>query len=66
MSDSREYVNELIKDAAYEAVKHSELFDVLSNAEVDAKADELAKLIRARVDTFLVENETALAVAEVV
>lgn len=64
MNEQREYQNELLAEVAYQLVRDSELFDVLSNAEVDATAEQLAAKLRSVADAWLVEQETAAALKE--
>lgn len=64
MSEQREYQNTLIHEASYQIVKDSELYAVLKNSELDAKADELAAKLRSVADDWLVEQETAEALEE--
>lgn len=58
MSDKRKYVNELIRDAAYNAVINSELFN-LPNAKMDAHTEALFAKLRAVVDDYLIQNEAS-------
>ena len=54
------HLNDLIADAAYEAVKQSELFETLRNAEVDAKAEELAAHLRRTIEEWLNAQQEAV------
>lgn len=57
--ENREYLNELIHDVSYEAVRQS-LLDQLPNDQMDAKADELAEWIWKIVDTWRDREVAAL------
>lgn len=58
--ENREYLNELIHDVSYEAVRQS-LLDQLPNDQMDAKADELVEWIWKIVDTWRDREVAALA-----
>lgn len=51
--DAEAEIEELIHQLAYERVKHSYLFNVLSNEQVDRKADELANQIAPVVEAWI-------------
>lgn len=51
------YLNELIHDAAYEAVRQSSLFQKCANEVVDAKAKELAGIVSHVIDSWI-DKET--------
>jgi hypothetical protein len=61
-SEERNYQNELLKDFCEQAVKDSELFDLLKNSDVDRKAEELFNHLRSKADDWLIEQEAALAI----
>ena len=54
-------LDDLTHELAYERVKHSYLFNVLDNAAVDAKADELAARLLATMDEWLAGEGGATA-----
>jgi hypothetical protein len=54
-------IEEMIRELAYQRVKHSYLFNVLSNAQVDQKADELAAGIAPVVEQWIMAEVDAEA-----
>lgn len=51
------WIEELSNDLAYERIKFSSLFRALENEALDEKAKELAVLLRATADQWIVEQE---------
>ena len=59
--DAEAEIEKLISELAYERVKHSYLFNVLSNEQVDRKASELAAKIAPVVESWLIAEVDAEA-----
>lgn len=59
--DAEAEIEELINNLAYERVKHSYLFNVLSNKQVDQKASELAAKIAPVVEEWITAEVDAEA-----
>lgn len=57
MKHNQKYLEDLIHDAAYEAVRQSSLFEKCANEVMDAKADELAERVKSVIDSWI-DKET--------
>lgn len=57
MKHNQKYLDDLIHDAAYEAVRQSSLFEKCANEVMDAKADELALKVKSVIESWI-EKET--------
>jgi hypothetical protein len=54
--DPESWLETLIQEIAYQRVKESYLFNVLDNAAIDRKADELATQIASLVETWILDE----------
>jgi hypothetical protein len=59
--DPEAQIEQMIHELAYERVKQSYLFNVLDNAAVDMKADELAGQIASLVETWILAEVSQAA-----
>lgn len=57
MKHDQKYLDELIHDASYEAVRQSSLFEKCANGVMDRKADELAAKVKSTIESWI-EKET--------
>ena len=60
-TDPEAEIEQMINELAYKRVKESYLFNVLSNAEADAKANELSERIAAEFEAWLFREVNAEA-----